>query len=146
MRRKHDRRHAPVVPKIPTPFPIEKRPVDADRRSVSAEEQDNDVPYLPKSPSVNTFARSSKTDGPSDRKQRNKRFFSTSGSAKRNSCSTCSLPRVEEGRNFFLHIFSIFVSRISRKFYETTSRFLNKQNDLPFCRIDLTSKCIESNI
>ena len=97
MRRKHERRHVPIVPKIPTPFPVEKLPVDVDRRSISAEEQDNDVPYLLKSPSVNTFARSSKTDGPSDRKQRNKRFFSTSGSTKRNSCSTCSLPRVEEG-------------------------------------------------
>lgn len=140
MRRKHDRRHVPIASKIPTPIPVEKLPVDADRTNSSAEEQDKNVPYLLKSPSVNTFALPSKTDGPSDRKQRNKRFFITSGSAKRNSCSTCSLPRVEEGMHLFsLTNFKFLRIESAREILcNKTSRFLNRQSDLPFRRINFT--------
>ena len=91
MRRKNDRRQKPIVPVIPAPFPSEN---GSDEFVVDKPEQCH--AELSASTSVNTFDKSNKIDRSAERR-RSRRLLN---SGKKMSCSTCSLPRVQEGEIF----------------------------------------------
>eukprot|EP00794_Sanderia_malayensis_P018180 gene18180-19994_t len=113
MRRKHDR-HSPVLAKIPAPFPQESVSLQASSKESAAH---SDKENLHQVPSVNTFDRSSTTDGPGEeRRFKGRRFFGSASSVKKISCSSCSLQRVDENEES-----SKFDATLARKSCSTCS-------------------------
>ncbi len=105
IRRKNDRQRNPVGPHIHASFGPEGEVQPSNFLSEAEENKEN----MPSSPSVNTFDRSRKTTGSSDTKAKGRKFFENSGSVKIKSCSTCSLPKVEEGECLFGSIYFTYV-------------------------------------
>ena len=94
MRKKSERPLGTMQPKIPRPFPIERAPSDS---ALNADTIEQEKTSCPGSPSVNTFAKPNSQGKKTIIKDARKRSQSLTASVKKNSCSMCSLPKVEEG-------------------------------------------------
>ena len=93
MRKKSERQQERMHRKISQPFPVERANLDTETSGSASN-------ITPKSPSINTFARPGKS-GENSNEIIRKRSLSADIPSGRNSCSMCSLQKLEEGMKFY---------------------------------------------
>ena len=110
MKKKSERHPSPLHQIVPNQLPAETVSVDSEI-GISAENSGHASSELVRSPSVNTFAKTNRDSGVKDDSKR-KLPFNSSNQVGRNSCSMCSLQKLEEG----IYNVSIFLRTWEKQF------------------------------
>jgi len=114
MKKKSERHPSPFHQIVPSPVSAETVNVDSEM-GISAENHRHASSDLARSPSINTFAKTNRENGVREDCKR-KLPFNSSIQAGRNSCSMCSLQKLEEGKET-----SEFDGSLNRKSCSTCS-------------------------